>query len=57
MIGADPSLGEPAVPGFPVLKVELELARSREMALTEQDVYVRRTRLTTRDASLSLPSP
>ena len=55
MIGADPSLGEPAVPGLPVLGVELELARSREMALTEQDVYVRRTRLTTRDASLSLP--
>jgi hypothetical protein len=38
-----------------VLKVELDLARSREMALTGQDVYVRRTRLTTRDASLSLP--
>jgi glycerol-3-phosphate dehydrogenase len=55
MIGADPSLGEPAVPGLPVLGVELELARSREMALTEQDVYVRRTRLTTRDASVSLP--
>jgi glycerol-3-phosphate dehydrogenase len=55
MIGADPSLGEPAVPGLPVLRVELELARSREMALTEEDIYVRRTRLTTRDASLSLP--
>jgi len=38
-----------------VLKVELELARSREMALTEQDIYVRRTRPTTRDSSLSLP--
>ncbi len=56
MIAADPVLGEPAVPGLPVLGVELELARSREMALTEQDVYVRRTRLTTRDASLTLPS-
>jgi hypothetical protein len=33
--------------GLPVLGVEVALARSREMALTDQDVYVRRTRLTT----------
>jgi glycerol-3-phosphate dehydrogenase len=45
LIEADPALGEPAVPGLPVLKVELELARSREMAITEDDVLVRRTRL------------
>ena len=46
MIAADPSLGEPVVSGLPVLGVEVNLARSREMALTDEDVYVRRTRLT-----------
>ena len=56
MIAADRSLGEPAVADLPVLKVELELARSREMAITREDVFVRRTRLTTRDASVPLPS-
>jgi hypothetical protein len=40
---------------LPVLGVEVVLARSREMALTDSDVYVRRTRLTTRDARL-IPS-
>jgi len=39
---------------LPVLGVEVALARSREMALTDEDVFVRRTRLTTRDASLRL---
>ena len=39
---------------LPVLGVELALARSREMALTDEDVFVRRTRLTTRDASVGL---
>jgi glycerol-3-phosphate dehydrogenase len=52
MIGRDRSLGEPAAAGLPVLNVELELARSREMAITDEDVLVRRTRLTTRDASV-----
>jgi glycerol-3-phosphate dehydrogenase len=56
MIGEDPSRGEPVVEGLPVLNVELDLARSREMALTDEDVFVRRTRLTTRDASLRLPA-
>jgi glycerol-3-phosphate dehydrogenase len=56
MIGADRSLGERAIDDLPVLKVELELARSREMAITSEDIYVRRTRLTTRDASVPLPS-
>ena len=56
MIAADRSLGEPAVADLPVLKVELELARSREMAITREDVFVRRTRLTSRDASVPLPS-
>jgi len=56
MIGRDPGLGEPAVGGLPVLNVELDLARSREMAITDEDVLVRRTRLTTRDASVRLPA-
>jgi glycerol-3-phosphate dehydrogenase len=55
MIGRDPSLGEPVVDGLPVLNVELDLARTREMAITAEDVFVRRTRLTTRDASVRLP--
>ena len=46
MISADPSLGDPLVSGLPVLGVEMNLARSREMALTDEDIYVRRTRLT-----------
>jgi glycerol-3-phosphate dehydrogenase len=56
MIAADRSLCEPTVADLPVLKVELELARSREMAITGEDVFVRRTRLTSRDASVPLPS-
>ena len=55
MIGQDPSRGEPAADGLPVLNVELDLARSREMAITDEDVFVRRTRLTTRDASVWRP--
>ena len=47
LMGEDRSLGEPVADGLPVLGVEVALARSREMALTDQDVYVRRTRLTT----------
>jgi glycerol-3-phosphate dehydrogenase len=47
MIGEDSSLGEPAADGLPVLGVEVALARGREMALTDEDIYVRRTRLTT----------
>ena len=46
-IREDGSLGQPAVDGLPVLRVELDLARVREMALTDQDVLVRRTRMTT----------
>jgi glycerol-3-phosphate dehydrogenase len=56
LIEADPSLGEPVIDGLPVLKVEVYLARSREMALTDEDVFVRRTRLTTLDASLWPPA-
>ena len=54
LIGADRSLGEPLAGGLPVLAVEAVLARSREMALTDEDVLARRTRLTTRDGSLRL---
>jgi len=54
LIGQDRSLGEPAAAGLPVLGVEVALARSREMALTDADTYVRRTRLTTRDGSARL---
>jgi glycerol-3-phosphate dehydrogenase len=54
LIGRDRSLGEPAADGLPVLNVELELARSREMAITDEDVLVHRTRLTTRDASVAV---
>jgi glycerol-3-phosphate dehydrogenase len=54
LIEADRTLGDQAVAGLPVLGVELALARSREMALTDDDVLVRRTRLTTRDASVRL---
>jgi glycerol-3-phosphate dehydrogenase len=56
LIGQDPWLGEPAVDGLPVLNVEVDLARSREMAITAEDVFVRRTRLTTRDASVQVPA-
>jgi len=48
----DGSLGQPAVDGLPVLRVELDLARVREMALTDQDVLVRRTRMTTMDGAV-----
>jgi glycerol-3-phosphate dehydrogenase len=54
LIGENRSLGEPVADGQPVLGVEVALARSREMALTEEDVLARRTRLTTRDASVRL---
>ncbi len=56
LIREEPSLGEPAVPGLPVLGVELHLARTREMALTDDDVLVRRTRLSTMDATVRLPA-
>jgi glycerol-3-phosphate dehydrogenase len=54
LVAEDPPLGAPVVDGLPVLAVEVVLARSREMALTDEDVLARRTRLTTRDGSLGL---
>jgi glycerol-3-phosphate dehydrogenase len=56
LIQETPSLGDPAVAGLPVLRVELELARTREMALTDDDVLVRRTRVTTMDHRVRAPS-
>jgi glycerol-3-phosphate dehydrogenase len=50
LIRDDPALGEPLVAGLPALRVEAAMARIREMALTEEDVLVRRTRLVTMDA-------
>jgi glycerol-3-phosphate dehydrogenase len=47
MIAEEPDRGEPVIDGLPVLRVELELSRSREMAMTDEDVFARRTRLTT----------
>jgi glycerol-3-phosphate dehydrogenase len=49
-IEGEPPLGEPVVPGLPVLRVETWMARRGELALTEEDVLVRRTRLATMDA-------
>jgi glycerol-3-phosphate dehydrogenase len=49
----DAGLAEPAFPGLPVLRVEAHLARLREMALTDEDVWLRRTRLATMDGRAS----
>jgi glycerol-3-phosphate dehydrogenase len=53
LVREEPSLGEEAVPGLPVRRLELHLARTREMGLTEDDILERRTRLATMDASAS----
>ena len=46
-IRQDAELARPVADDAPVLEVERVLARDREMALTDADVDVRRTRLTT----------
>jgi glycerol-3-phosphate dehydrogenase len=51
MVRDAPALADPVLPGLPVLRLELQLARTREMAITEDDVLVRRTRLATMDAA------
>jgi glycerol-3-phosphate dehydrogenase len=53
MIAADPSLGEPLVPGLPYRKAEALYAVRYEMATTLDDVLARRTRarLLARDAT------
>jgi glycerol-3-phosphate dehydrogenase len=55
LIGEDESLGEPVDPDAPVLAVERVLARTREMAMTDDDVDVRRTRLTTLGVRAAAP--
>ena len=45
LLRGDPALAEPYVAGAPVLAVEAVMAREREMALTEEDLHVRRLRL------------
>ena len=57
LIAEQPELAQPAVEDAQVLEVERVLARTREMALTDDDVDVRRTRLTTLEATATrLPS-
>ena len=53
MIAADPSLGEPLVPGLPYRRAEAVYAARYEMATTLDDVLSRRTRarLRNRDAA------
>ena len=53
MIGRDPTLGEPLVPGLPYLRAEAVYAARYEMATTVEDVLSRRTRslLLGRDAA------
>jgi glycerol-3-phosphate dehydrogenase len=55
MVEADPSLGEPLVPGLPYLRAEAVYAARYEMAHTLEDVLSRRTRalLLARDASVA----
>lgn len=50
-IADDSSPGGAGDPRVPVLRVELALARERELALSDEDVLVRRTRLSTMDAA------
>ena len=47
LIAADPSLGEPLVPGLPYIRAEAVYAVRHEMARTLDDVLTRRTRAPT----------
>ena len=53
LVGGDPSLGEPLVPGLPYVRAEAVYAARHEMARSVDDVLSRRTRarLLARDAS------
>ena len=44
LVEADPSLGDPLVPGLPYTKAEAVYAARAEMAMTLDDVLSRRTR-------------
>lgn len=54
LVREDPSLAEPLVPGLPVRRLEPTIAREREMALTDEDVLVRRTRLAPMDEKAAI---
>ncbi len=51
MVAAEPSLGEPLVPGLPYIRAEAVYATRYEMATTLDDVLARRTRARLRDAA------
>jgi len=51
MVDADPTLGEPLVPGLPYLRAEAVHAVRYEMATTLDDVLARRTRARLRDGA------
>jgi glycerol-3-phosphate dehydrogenase len=53
MVVADPTLGQPLVPGLPYLRAEARYAAEHEMALDLDDIFARRTRarLLARDAT------
>ena len=46
-VAADPTLGEPLVEGLPVIKAEVLHATAHEYAATLDDLFARRTMLTT----------
>jgi len=54
LVGADPALGEPLVPGQPYLRAEAVYAARQEMVVDLDDVFARRTRarLFARDATV-----
>jgi glycerol-3-phosphate dehydrogenase len=56
LVAADPTLGEPLIPGLPYLRAEAIYAARSEMATTLDDVLLRRTRahLFDRPAALEL---
>ena len=54
LIAADPTLGEPLVPGMPYLRAEAVYAVRHEMALTLDDVLTRRTRARLHDRAATL---
>ena len=57
LVAADPSLGEPLVPGLPYLRAEAVYAVRHEMATTLDDVLLRRTRAHLLDRAGGLARP
>jgi glycerol-3-phosphate dehydrogenase len=54
LVVADPSLGEPLVPGLAYLRAEAVYAVRHEMAVTLDDVLARRTRARLEDRTATL---